>query len=317
MGAPALRPLRVGEVLDVAIKVYLRNAWTLFKVVLVVVAPVELLSAFVIVSSLPEPGASGGQPFEVGDLAPFVAGAVVTSVLWWVATTLATGACFKAVTGAYLGAAPGWRESLRFAGSRLPAMLWVTFLAFVLGGLGFLVLILPGVVAVAGAPDNAGGVLLLLLGVAAGVVLGIWIWIRWSVAIPAMLTEDVRGRRALGRSFGLVKGRWWPTFGAIALAAIIGGIVSTIVSSIADAVLFADSDASFATSVTVDTVASIVVGVIVTPLQAAIVAIIYFDLRVRKEGFDLELLTQRLGLPSQRAGAAPPRAPGSRPPERA
>ena len=315
MGTPALRPLRVGEVLDVAIKVYLRNAWTLFKIVLVVVAPVELLSAFVIVSSLPEPDASGGQAFEFGDVAPFVAGVVVASLLSWVATTLATGACFKAVTGAYLGARPGWRESLRFAGSRLPALLWVTFLPAVLVGLGFVVLILPGVAAAAAAPDDPGGALLLVLGAIAGVLLGIWIWIRWSVAIPAMLTEDVRGRRALGRSFGLVKGRWWPTFGAIVLAAIIGWIVSAIVSSIADAVLFADSDATFATSVVVETVAGIVAGVVVTPLQAAVVAIVYFDLRVRKEGFDLELLTQRLGLPSQRAGAAPPPPPGSRPPE--
>ena len=47
MQAPELRPLSIGEILDVAIKIYLRNAWTLFRVVLVVVAPVEIVSALI------------------------------------------------------------------------------------------------------------------------------------------------------------------------------------------------------------------------------------------------------------------------------
>ena len=45
--APELRPLSIGEILDVAIKIYLRNAWTLFRVVLVVVAPVQIVSALI------------------------------------------------------------------------------------------------------------------------------------------------------------------------------------------------------------------------------------------------------------------------------
>ena len=47
MQAPELRPLSIGEILDVAIKIYLRNAWTLFRVVLFVVAPVEIVTALI------------------------------------------------------------------------------------------------------------------------------------------------------------------------------------------------------------------------------------------------------------------------------
>ena len=49
--APELRPLGVGEIVDVAIKIYWRNALTLFRIVLVVVAPVQLVSSLVTTSA--------------------------------------------------------------------------------------------------------------------------------------------------------------------------------------------------------------------------------------------------------------------------
>jgi hypothetical protein len=36
-----------------------------------------------------------------------------------------------------------------------------------------------------------------------------------------------------------------------------------------------------------------------TPLQAALLTVLYFDLRVRKEGFDLELLAREMGAGAQ------------------
>lgn len=48
----------------------------------------------------------------------------------------------------------------------------------------------------------------------------------------------------------------------------------------------------------------IVGSVLTTPFLAAVVVIIYFDLRVRKEGFDLELLASQL-LTSDGTALAP------------
>ena len=53
MAAPALRPLGIGEILDVAIKIYRRNARTLFLIVAVVMVPTAILSSLVEVSALP------------------------------------------------------------------------------------------------------------------------------------------------------------------------------------------------------------------------------------------------------------------------
>ena len=51
--APQLRPLGVGEILDVGIKIYLRNALTLFKIVVFVVLPAQILVNFIEISALP------------------------------------------------------------------------------------------------------------------------------------------------------------------------------------------------------------------------------------------------------------------------
>src|SRR4051812_35731266 len=50
---PRLRPLGIGEILDVGIKIYWRNAWTLFRIVVFVVLPAQILVNLVQVSAAP------------------------------------------------------------------------------------------------------------------------------------------------------------------------------------------------------------------------------------------------------------------------
>ena len=42
-----------------------------------------------------------------------------------------------------------------------------------------------------------------------------------------LLAERIRGRRALGRSYRLVKGRWWSSFAVLALAVVIGAFATS------------------------------------------------------------------------------------------
>ena len=48
-----LRPLGVGEILDVAINIVLKNWRTLLKAVLVVVVPIQLISIAILASTIP------------------------------------------------------------------------------------------------------------------------------------------------------------------------------------------------------------------------------------------------------------------------
>jgi hypothetical protein len=289
----------VGEILDVGIKVYMRNAKTLFKLVALVVIPVQIVGVLIILSTLPDalstanqnPFEFTGDPttgtvpgFEARDLVIYLAGVLVVLLLGFVGTTIATGACFKAVSDAYLGAEPHWKSSLRYTLDHIWPLLWLTFLGGVGTAFGFLFCILPG----------------------------IWLAIVWSVSTPALLTEGARGRRALSRSFRLVQSRFWPVTGVLAVSFLIRAVLNSAIGGGITLLAFTDIGQNVVLTQVLSGFANTVASIIATPFQAAVVAVLYFDLRVRAEGFDLQLLAQRLGTTSPEGAHAaliPPPVP--------
>jgi hypothetical protein len=277
--APDLRPLGVGEVLDVALKLFFRHAGTLLVAVGVVIVPVQLLLVPVFTSALPDPQESGtalDPAFDGAQIAVSAAALLVALLLTFVATILATAACYKAVTDAYLGGRPHWRASLAFAGARLGPVVWVSVLSAVLSLLPLVLLLVP---------------------------VTVWLYVSWSVVVPVLLTEGLRGRRALARSRGLVRGRWWATFATLLVAFIAASIVQVIVSGLLGAVVLADVGEQSLAGVLVNQLLTAISALLITPFLAAVVVVLYIDLRVRKEGFDLALLAERVGVPPAREPA--------------
>lgn len=263
-----LRPRGVGEILDAAFRLCFTHWRALVTATLVVVVPVQILATIVLFSAFPEGLTTdeevlGTQAAE--ELSVFTAGVVVSGVLTGLMVLLAIAACFKAVADAYLGTEPDWRSSVRFAIRRLGSLLWISVLYFLGVLLGILALILPG----------------------------IFLAVAWSLSFPAALVEDARGAGALKRSFQLVRGRWWPVFAVLLVGAILVSVIANIIEFIVLAPVFF-TESLLAVAI-LSGLSSIVGYAISTPLQAAIVAIVFFDQRVRKEGLDLELLAQRLG----------------------
>ena len=275
MSTPQLRPLGLGEILDVSVKIAWRNAGTLLRIVLFVVAPAQALSALIQVSASPDTydPAGGFGGFEDSSATAeteawtLVAGIGIATLLGFVAGQLATGACFKAVAQAYLGEQPNWRESLRFALRRFHSILWIVVLGGFVILLGFLLCFLPGV----------------------------WVWVAFAVALPVLMTEGLRGRKALGRSFRLVKGRWWRTALLLVVAFMLVSIVAGVVSFAVAAVAVVRPDNPFVLFV-IGALSSTIGALITTPFSAAYHTVLYFDLRVRTEAFDLQLLAQSLGV---------------------
>ena len=273
-----LRPLGVGELLDAAIKVCTAHAGVLLKAVLVVIVPVQIVSAIILASTVTDSDYLNITTSDVGtgDTAAFWAGQLVVVLLSWVSYLLATGACFHAIADGWLGRQPSWRDSLRFATRRAHSLLWISLLY----GLGFVV------------------------GLVLCIAPGVWLAVAWSVAFPVLFVEDLRGSKALGRSFELVKDRWWPTCGVIAIGFVLAMIVSSIFTYGLGALALVNDSLGFLILLT--TLGGLLSSLLTTPFQAAIISVVYFDLRVRKEGFDLELLAARLAggdpLPRQQGG---------------
>jgi len=275
--APQLRPLGIGEILDVAMKIVWRNAGTLLRVVVFVVLPVQVASAVISISATPNSDGS----FSGKDVTAVVVGAGAAGILSFVGSTLASGACFRAIAGAYLGHRTEWRDSIRYALHRLHSILWVTILVGVATVLGFILCILPG----------------------------IYLGVGFALSIPVLLTEDARGGRALARSRELVRGNWWRVFAVVALgyflSAILGGAIEGAVAGLTTVSTTPNSVVGALVGIVAGTVSSLVT----TPFVAAFLAVLYFDLRVRKEAFDLQLLAERIGVDPP-AGATAPALPG-------
>jgi hypothetical protein len=264
--SPQLRPLSVGEVLDASFKIVRQSFGTLAGCVLVVALPLNIVSTLVTAStqrhafgvdSTVDSDVSGGTE---------AAGLLVNFTLNVMLTALAAAACYRAVSSVYLGERPTVGGSLSFAASRLLPLIGLAFLYFL--GLipAFLLLVIPG----------------------------IWLSVAWTVSFPALLSEGLGPVGALGRSFRLVQGRWWPTFGAILVMNVLVGVITLIVTGLVTAPLVGSSTGE-ATAAVLTTIANTLSALITLPLSAAVLTVIYFDLRVRKEGFDLQLLARGVG----------------------
>jgi hypothetical protein len=285
-GALQLRPLGIGEVLDAGFRLVRSRFSTLLLCALAVAAPLSVLDTLITLSTNKQAfdfNVDTPQPAQNDSDA--IVGGLITRLIGILLVLLVLAACFRAISAAYLGERASAGESLRFAVTRLPALLGAYFLVAFSVVLGFIVLVIPGI----------------YLGVAL------------SVVFPALLFERLGPGGAYRRSFSLVKGNWWRTFGTLLLTFLILVVLTAALGGGLGALLGAAAPGDEALAAVFLTLLNILLAIILYPVAAAILTVLYYDLRVRKEGFDLELLAQGVGtgpVPERRAptGWAPPQA---------
>jgi hypothetical protein len=276
MSATTMRPRGVGEILDAAINLYVGHARTLMGLAAVVVVPLQILAAIVLLSTIPSgsdvPSGGAGAfstTSQTTDTAAALGARVTLEIAQLLVGALVTAACVKAVSDIYLDQPTSIGGSLRFALRRLFSVVWLQIVMTIGLILGFVALIIPG----------------------------IYLYAAWSVAVPGLLIERRGAFRALGRSRRLVKGRWWPTAGVILVATIMVGIVAGILGALLGAIAGVSDQSSVLLAVITVTLAGAIGGIITEPFRAAAVTVLYYDLRVRREGYDLHVLADQLGLP--------------------
>nr|MBA2349306.1 glycerophosphoryl diester phosphodiesterase membrane domain-containing protein [Solirubrobacterales bacterium] len=280
------RPLAVGELLDAAVKLVTRSFLPLVIVTLVVSAPIELIRGVVTAATTDfcrGPGCEDAfgavTTFTYTDDTAYFSGQAVIIMLSVIQFVVVQIACFRIVAEGYLGRSAGPGESMRFALTRGRSTLWLGLLLVLSLLVGFLLLIVPGV----------------------------WLAVSFSVAIPVLLVERLGGAQALRRSFDLVKGRWWPTLGRVAAAYLLIAVAAAVIGFLlAIPILLLVEEASYGGLILTGLI-NLVATVVTTPFLAAVTVLIYFDLRIRKEGFDPALLAERMGGEDATSTVAAPR----------
>jgi hypothetical protein len=191
---------------------------------------------------------------------------VVAQCLNLVGYLLMTGATIRVVSEAYLGREPQLSEALDYAVSKMGRTLTAGIAQWVLILLSMLLLIIPGII------------------VACGL----------SVTVQAAVLEPLNsGSDGVGRSWSLTKG-----FKGRAL--VLGAVVAALFILLGIGVAIVTAVATLISPVLIvpALVLWALVSLLVYPFSSCVFTLFYYDLRVRKEAFDLELLSEQLGIES-------------------
>ncbi|MFF5756507.1 glycerophosphoryl diester phosphodiesterase membrane domain-containing protein [Streptomyces longwoodensis] len=325
-GVIPLRPLGVGEILDGAVST-MRTYWrTVLGISLTVAVVTEtlvvLLQGLVLQdavssSALGDTSATTDEQIDALRDSMISSGAIflVTLVGTVIATALLTAVTSRAVLGKEVALGEAWRD----ARPRIPALfgliLLLLLIAVGIGGVG----VLPGILlAVTGAGD--AGAAIAVLGVLAAFVVIVWLFVRLSLASPALMLEKQGIRKAMSRSTKLVSGSWWRVFGIQLLAAIIANVISAIVVvpfAVVGALAgdggfhgFVESGGDLGwTYLVISGIGSVIGSMITFPITAGVTVLLYIDQRIRREALDLDL-ARAAGVPGY-AAPAPGPTPGS------
>ncbi|NBE50999.1 glycerophosphoryl diester phosphodiesterase membrane domain-containing protein [Streptomyces boluensis] len=306
-GVIPLRPLGVGEILDGAVSTMRAHWRTVLGISLAVAVVTEiiviLLQGLVLntqstTDALSDPNASIAELTDaLGDTILDSGVILLVSLLGsFVVTALLTMVTSRAVLGKPVTSAEAWRD----AKPQLPRLLGLTFLLPLLAAALVAVGSLPGVlIAVAGA--SRAGTSLALLGGLGGLIVAIWLLVRFSLSSPALMLEKQTVRKALGRSAKLVQGSWWRVFGIQLLAAILVNIIVSIILipfTVLAVALSGDGVNGFLNSgagdvgwtfLVITGIGSVIGSMLAFPITAGVTVLLYIDLRIRREALDIEL----------------------------
>jgi hypothetical protein len=291
---PQLRPLGVGETLDAGFRLLRHRFGALVACSLPWLIPFTIIGAIV-------QGSIDENAFDLNtttttsdDAGTAAAGQLVGGIIQGIATVFVIGACLRIVSSAYLGEHVTAGEAIRDALRRAVAL----FTTYILVGL----ILLPAFLIVIIAP-----ITFLLL------FLDLWIAIKLCVVFPALVFERIGPPTAVARSWRLTGGHWWRLFGTLIVAGLITVVLQLVLGGVAGGVLATSDTVSELTTAIVITAVNLIVLALTYPLIAAIVCVMYFDLRVRNEGFDLQLMAQGLGTGTRFQSA--PERPVAPPPD--
>jgi hypothetical protein len=250
MASPILRPLSLGEILDVSFSLY-RNAFGPLLVIAIVTGGIpQILSVYI--------EASGG-PLE--------------NPLFWLTTmllslvlgTIGVGATTFIISERYLGRSLPAGAAFGRATPYFGRLLALSVLAGLAVMVGTLFLIVPGLI------------------IASGILL----------AVPALVLEALpHGSRALSRSWELTRGLRAKGFLTVCVAILLLVIPSMAIGFIA--AMFGGAAAEQGETPPAFAAVAVLLSTIISPYVYVVITVLYYDARVRKEAFDLEMLAAEM-----------------------
>lgn len=140
-----------------------------------------------------------------------------------------------------------------------------------------------------------------------GTPFALFLYISWQLAPPVIVLEGRRAGAALARSNHLVRGSWWRFVGLL----IVVGILRLFAAAVPGGLGFLISGFTASEDVlgggaglVLLAIIASLVDVVMAPIAATVSTLFFSDLRLRREGFDIDLLLQRGAAERAARGAA-------------
>jgi hypothetical protein len=171
----------------------------------------------------------------------------------------------KAVSDVYLGQDVTMSEAYSYVFRRWGPYLWTTFLSGILVMAGMCLCVIPGI------------------------IFSFWV----IFAAEVFVIEGHAGWTAIQRSRDLVAGHWGRAFVLLLLVGILAMVVQMAPSMLIGALLGHSSLGPLLSAVWGG-----LSNTIVMPLQTTALILLYYDIRIRKEAFDLQMLAENMAQTS-------------------
>lgn len=274
-----LHPMELGEILDGALTIFRRHLGLFVKVG---IAALWLPVALTIYIQL-----AGGTEQHL--VLFFVVQAIAG-----LAGLFLTAAAIRVISDSYMGRPPELREALSLG----MAKIWPLFLVGL--GKGIITVLLfaaIGIVAAVAAPAMASGgngvaVIFVLIAVLSGCWFIAFVLCGYAVTTPVVVLENLNSSfDAFGRSWDLTRGFKRKIFGIAVISFLIVYLPIIVIGGLGG--FFRLTSPVIGQAIEVFSAA---LPILVYPLFSCILTLMYYDLRVRREAFDLQILGQQLGI---------------------
>ncbi len=275
-----LRPLSVAELFDRAFRLYRNNFGLFLGIVVITQLPIFIIQILLVILE----GTSGeisttlttGQ-FRGPAIVAFIGGALIGVIF----TQVGAAALTQAISDSYLGRTLNLGDAFRRIGGTWFTLIFATIVSgLVLGALAIPVVLLANIPCI----GFIIGIVGMLYVIAVGSILV-------SLLPPVVVLEKGGVINSIKRAWALGKLRFWWVVGYLFLLGILSLLViegpSALLLYLFEIVL-GDTDVVLQT--VVQQTANLLLSAIFLPIRLAAITLMYFDLRVRFEGFDIMVL---------------------------
>jgi len=284
-----VRPMQLGEILDGSFSIYRRHFGLFMRLSLVLICAPAIVGVYFATRAISNP--VGAANWVQDHVAATIGFGLLVLFVWIMISLLLKAGTIRIISDSYLGNEPSLGAALQFGTSRIIPLLLVaifkTLLIFVLYiGIAIVVAVLGFI----GRLLGMGG-LFLFLGVIGGIWLFAYVLCGYSLTSMVVVLEDlVSAFDAFGRSADLTRDSRLKVFFTWLVIVIFTNILPSIVVFGVGEVLGRESPVQPFLSL-----GTIVLGVALAPILPCALTLLYYDLRVRREAFDLEILSEQLG----------------------